>query len=170
MDDPSLLRSLFNFVIWVLVPFMLVTVLFIVRRIIAKTHDSRQKGSMKSGFWAGTVLFLMVLIYQVAEFLIKGFPQNELFQGFNLFLAIGSGFISFFVFLGGKRIVSPSLSGATTLIITFVGMYALLHYLLIRTYNELVLSLTLGITFGILSHFANPHSHVVKILKGTDHH
>lgn len=170
MSDPSLLRYLFNAVIWVLVPLILVTILILTRRVVAKSGDTRQKSGMKSGFWAGFLLFVMALIYQVAIFLNEGFPQIELFQGFNLPLALGSGLAGFVIFLGGKRIVAPGFSGVVTLIITFLTMYALLHYLLIRTWNELVLSLTLGITFGVLVHFANPRSHVVKILKGTDHH
>lgn len=170
MDDRNLLHFVFNVVLWVIVPFILVAVIFLTRHVIGKTSDHRQKSAMKSGFWAGFLLFLMGLIYQVAIFLQEGFPKKELFQGFSLWLAIGSGLIGFFVFLGGKRIVAPSLSGITTLVVTFLAMYALLHYLLIRTFNELVLSLTLGIAFGVLTHFANPHSHVVKILKGTDHH
>ncbi len=160
MTSGDVLKWIFDFVIWVVTPFILVVILFLTRSVIAKTDDKPRKQAMRSGFWAGILLFLMVLIYQVAIFLREGFPEQNIFQGFNIWLALGSGILAFFIFLGGKRMVSPQLSGFAMLLIVFVTLYALLHYLVIRTWNEIVLSLTLGVTFGIMSHLANPHSFV----------
>jgi cytochrome bd-type quinol oxidase subunit 2 len=160
MNTADVLKWIFDFVIWVITPTILGVILMLTRSVIAKTDDKPRKSAMRSGFWAGILLFLMVLIYQVAIFLKDGFPEKEIFQGFNIWLALGSGILAFFIFLGGKKMVSPQLSGFATLLIVFVVSYAMLHYLVIRTWNELVLSLTLGITFGIMSHLANPHSFV----------
>lgn len=164
MTASNVLLDIFNFVIWILVPLILLVILFLMRLLTSKAEDLKQKGAMRSGFWAGIILFVMALVYEVGPYLQTGFPHNALFQGFNLWLGIGAGLITFFLFLGGKYIIEPSMVGIFTLFVTFLASYALFHYLFIRTYNELVLSLTLGVAFGILTHFANPHSHVHKVI------
>ncbi len=165
MQAGEILNWIFNVVIWVIAPFILVIILFLTRAFAKRADEKRHEKAMKSGFWAGISLFLMVLIYQVGLFVAHGFPQNDIYQGFNIWLAIGVGILSFFMFMGGKKIVSPELSGFATLLITFISSYALLHYLFIRTYNELILSLTFGMAFGVLAHFANPHSFTARSLK-----
>ncbi len=162
----QLLQFLFNFVIWVFVPAIMVTVLYITRVFINLTEDKKVQHTMKSGFWAGFLLFIMVLLYDVSIFLTTGFPNNPIYQGFSLFMAIIAGLITFVVFLGRRFFTSNKTNGVSVLIATFIGFYVLTNYLFIRTHNELVLSLTLGVTFGVLSHFAISPSTLRKTLKG----
>lgn len=155
----EILRAIFNFVVWVFVPAIALVVIFLVRSRIKKTEDEKRKSALRAGFWAGFLLFIMILIYQVGIFVVEGFPNNPIYQGFNLWLAIISGVASFFLFVSGRRIASPELAGIAVLALTFLGFYTLLDYLFIRTYNEIMLSVTLGITFGVLAYYASiPHS------------
>ena len=150
-EAENLLKSAFDFVIWILVPLILLFVLGFTKSL------AKKKGDVKSaGFWAGFMLFVVVLIYQVSVFLEVGFPHNKIFQGFSLGLALAGAVIGFSVLAGVKNVTSSKLSGWIAMIVTFITFYALLHYLFIRTYNEILLSLILGTTVGILAHFASP--------------
>ena len=162
----KLLQFLFDFVIWVFVPLIMATTIYLTRAFIAKAEDKKTKSAMRAGFWAGFLLFIILLVYDVSLFLQNGFPANPIYQGFSLFIAIIAGLVTFIVFLGGRFFASDKLSGMSALIATFVGFYVLANYLFIRTHNELVLSLTLGITFGVLAHFAVSPSSLRRTLKG----
>lgn len=159
------LKTIFDFVIWVLVPFILLVVIWYVHSLKKRMPDHKQKDTIRAGFWAGVILFFMVLIYQVGIFLQTGFPENELYQGFNVPLAIVGAVASFFAFSGGKRVLPPELLSLIVLVVTFVSLWGLLHYLFIRTWNEPLLSLILGMTFGMLVHFATSPSSIHEFLR-----
>ena len=161
----NLIKIIFDIVIWAFVPNILIIVIYFTRVVIAKTDDKRQKSAMKSGFWAGFLLFIMFLIYQVGFFVTHGFPDNPIYQGFNIILAIGSGIVGFCLFALGKQMASARLSGFAILILTFLSFYTLLNYLFIRTHNELILSLTLGVSFGVLAFFASSPASIARTLK-----
>ena len=148
-----MLQTIFDFVIWIFVPLILALVIKHVYSLTKVAQDPRHVSTMRAGFWGGFVLFIMALIYQVGIFVRTGFPHNEIFQGFNVPLAITGAILGFILFSGGKRVLPAKLSGWIVLVVTFVTCSALLHYLFIRTYNEVFLSLILGITFGMLAHF-----------------
>jgi len=150
----GILKTIFQFVVWVFVPFILFMIIRYLYGIHKRMDHERHSEATKSGFWAGFVLFIMVLIYEVGKFLKTGFPDLEMYQGIDLPLALLGGIVGFVIFSGGKRVLPAQVSGWITLIATFITFYALLHYLFIRTYNEIFLSLILGITFGALAHSA----------------
>ena len=102
----------------------------------------------------------------MAIFLKTGFPNTQIFQGFSLPLALGSALVVFIIFLGGKRIVPVVVSGVLVLIFAFLIFSALLHYLFIRTNNDVLLSVILGGIFGFLTHFAIAPTTFKEILRG----
>ncbi|RJQ28431.1 hypothetical protein C4571_03605 [Candidatus Parcubacteria bacterium] len=150
----NLLRTIFDFVIWIFVPFILFMIIRYLRGIHKRAEDPRYADATKSGFRAGFILFIIMLIYEVGGFLKAGFPDREIYQGIDLPLALLGAIVGFVLFSGGKRVLPAQVSGWITLVMTFISFYALLHYLFIRTYNEPLLSLILGITFGALAHSA----------------
>lgn len=153
MTDP--LRSIFDFVIWIFVPLVLVMIIRYVSGVHKRVGDPRYSGSAKAGFWAGFILFIMVLIYQVGIFIATSFPHNKLYQGFDLVVALGGAVLGFLLFIGGRKASPQKIVGWVVLIVAFCAFYALLHYLFIRTYNKVLLSLILGMTFGALAHSAS---------------
>jgi hypothetical protein len=162
----SALTTLFNIVIWIFVPAILILLINYIYNLSKRIDDRRHKSSTRAGFWAGFMLFVIAFIYQMSIFIQTGFPDTEIYQGFNLFLAIIGGAI---VFLGlfGRKVTSPELSGWLILIVSFFAFYSLLHYLFIRTFNETLLSLILGLTFGALTHFAFSPSSFKEFLRGS---
>ncbi len=161
-----LLKDIFYFVVWFFVPATLIALACLLKLRINKVEEKRHRSAMQAGYWAGIMLFLIVLIYQVAIFLQIGFPKEEVFQGFSLPLALGSALVVFIVFLGGKRIVPVVVSGILVLIFTFLIFWALFHYLFIRTNNDVLLSMILGGIFGFLTHFAVAPTTFKEFLRG----
>lgn len=161
-----ILKTIFYFVVWVIVPSMLVTVAWLIKSISDKAEEKRHRAAMHAGFWAGVTLSITMLIYEVSIFLRTGFPRNEIFQGISLPLVTGTALVVFMIFLGGRRVVPPFVSGLVVLISSFMVFYALIHYLFIRTHNDVLLSMILGGMFGFLTHFAASPSSLKEFLRG----
>lgn len=150
----SILRFIFDVTIWVFVPLILILIIRFARGMSGRAEDEKHSASAKSGFWAGFILFVTALIYHVGVFIKTSFPRNDIFQGFSLPLALVGAVAGFIIFSGGKRVLPAGFLGLIVLSITFAAFYSLLHYLFIRTANEILLSLIMGITFGALLHSA----------------
>ena len=152
------LKFIFDIVIWILVPLIILAVLYFTRASAKRPGHEKDASSIRSGFWAGFVLFLIVLVYKVGQFIVNGFPNNEIYQGFNIWIVFGSA-VSVLILMATKgKVKSTRTTGLAALLISFVSFYALVDYLLIREYNEVLLSVTLGVAFGALFSFASSPS------------
>ena len=154
----GILKFLFDVVIWVLVPAIILTVLYFTRSSFKRPGHEKDASSIRSGFWAGFVLFLIVLVYKVGFFLKEGFPNNEIYQGFNIWIVFVASVVVLLLMMAKRKVKTTRTTGLATLSISFAGFYALVDYLFIREYNELLLSLTLGVAFGALLNFASSPS------------
>ena len=166
----NILKTIFDFVVWIFVPFILVMIIRYLHGIHKRADDHKHAEATRSGFWAGFILFIMALVYEVGAFIKIGFPHRDLYQGFDLPLALIGGVVGFILFSGGKRVLPAQVSGWLVLLGTFISFYALLHYLFIRTYNEILLSLILGITFGALAHSASSPTTLKEFLNPEEQH
>ena len=154
----GLLKFVFDVVIWVLVPLIILSVLYFTRAGAKRPGHEKDASSIRSGFWAGFVLFLIVLVYKVGQCLVNGFPENEIYQGFNIWIVFASTLGVLILMATKGKVKSSRTTGLATLLISFVGFYAFVDYMLIREYNEILLSLTLGVAFGSLLSFASSPS------------
>lgn len=166
------IQFIFNMVIRIFVPAIVLILLFKTRSSIGSAKLPQEKSAKSSGFWAGVLLFVMVLIYEVSRLLKAGFTSEPLYQGFNLGLALFSAIITFGLFISGKKFAHPHFSSFGILATVFISLYVGFSYIFIRTFNELILSLTLGITFGILAHYTVPTQKSVSHSSGhgASHH
>ncbi len=162
----SALELVFYFIVWLAVPIVLLVCIWLIRAMADKAEEKKHRLAMNAGYWAGVMLFLIILVYQVSVFLKVGFPRNDIYQGFSLTLALISAFVVFVLFIGGKKVAPPIISGLLVLILTFLAFSALFHYLFIRTYNNILLSSILGGIFGFLTHFAVSPTPLRDFLKG----
>ena len=160
----NLLATIFDIVVWILVPAILLLILWFTKTIAKRTDDLRHKHTTRAGFWAGFMLFLIFFIDQVGMFLKYGFPDRELYQGFNIPLAIIGAIIGLMLFSGGKKVLPAKLAGFIVLIMSFTSFYALYQYVFVRTWNEILLSLILGTTFGIFTQMASSPASVKDFL------
>ncbi len=160
----SILKGIFDFVIWIFVPVVLLLVIWFLGSLHKKITIKRHKASVRSGFWAGMMLFIIVFIYQISIFLKTGFPDNNIFQGFRIWLTFASALAAFVLFLRGREIVSSTASGWLVILFTFVNSFALFHYFFVRTYNDVLLSVILGAAFGFFAHLAASPSSIHEFL------
>ncbi len=164
------LRVIFNLVIWGLIPTLFGMALWEIYKRTSESGDARASASNKGGFWAGFILFIMILIYQVGVFLKTAFPGGDVYQGFDLWLAISGAILAFLLFSGGKKAVPPRLKGWGIFCASFAVFYAGFHYFFIRTYNEFLLSITLGVALGMFVHHIAYPPAKVEIKIGGHHH
>jgi hypothetical protein len=148
----SALQTLFDWIVWVLVPFLLLLALWKTYSHLKKSPDVRANESSRAGFWAGFVLFVIIFTYQVAGFFKTGFPNEPIYKGFDLLLALSAALLAFLVFFGGRKAVPSRLKGWSVFASSLFTFYSLFHYLFIRTYNEVFLSVVLGLALGVLVH------------------
>lgn len=163
------LKLIFDIVIWIFVPVIILTVLYFARATVKKPGYTNDASAIKSGFWAGFVLFLIVLVYKVGQFLTSGFPHNPIYQGFDIWITFGAALVVLFLFSIHRRLSSSRTIGLLIMLISFLGFYAFVDYLFIRDYNQVLLSLTLGVAFGALMSFASSSGSIKAFLgKGTE--
>lgn len=150
---PEVLKAVFDIVIWTFVPTILIVAIVKTYGIGKKIENKVYRSAARSGFIGGFVLFLIFLIHQLGQFVIHGFPDAAIYQGFNVYLAIFSMLATFGIFYGGQ-VLPARLVGWVVLIISFLAFWTLFHYLFIHTANKHILSVVLGVAFGIFSHTA----------------
>jgi hypothetical protein len=148
----SALQNLFDIIVWVLVPFLLILTLWKTYSHLKKSPDARTNDSSRAGFWAGFILFVIIFTYQVAGFLKTSFPQGPIFRGFDLGLSFSAALLAFLMFFGGRKVVPSHLKGWSIFASSLFTFYSFFHYLFIRTYNEFLLSVILGLALGVLVH------------------
>jgi len=160
-----MLESIFYFVIWTFIPTVLILTLWATASIAGNLEDKKKQKTTTAGFWGGFMLFILIMLYQISDFITTGFPNYEIFRGFNLWLALTGIVVGFIAFAAGRKILPPSSAGWIILIITSASFYSLLHYLFIRTYNEIILSVISGLTFGVFAFFASSPATIKEFLK-----
>jgi len=108
------------------------------------------------------MLFIIVLIYQISVLLQTGFPHNDIFVGFNVWLSL---LVALIVFI----IATPAVINTwLILVFTFISFFSLFHYIFIRMYNDIILSIITGVAFGFLTHLAASLSSVTEFLNKKD--
>lgn len=151
---PKTLNFLFDVVVWVVVPLIMLIILMMAKRTAKDPDFSREVKSIKAGFWGGVVLVAILVVYKVRDYLTIGFPDNPIFQGFDLLTTFLAAMAVVILFNSKNAVASEKTIGLTVLATTAASLYALISYLLIRDHNQLLLSATLGVAFGGLLHFA----------------
>jgi hypothetical protein len=144
----GLLRLILYVIVWFFVPGVLIVVIRYLARSYKKTEIKSRRHSLRAGFWAGFMLFLIMLIYQLTLFLKTGFPHDDIFRGFNVWLSLAVALVVFITTTSG------TLTSWMVLILTFISFTSLFHYIFIRTYNDIILSVVTGVAFGFLAHLA----------------
>ena len=149
----DILRAIFSIVIWTFVPAILIVAIAKSYGIGNKIEHKTYKSAARSGFVGGFVLFLIFLIHQLGLFVQNGFPDAAIYQGFNIWLAVFAMLATYGIFYGG-RALPARMVGWVVLLISFASCWTLFHYLFIHTANEYILSVVLGIAFGVFSQTA----------------
>ena len=134
---------------WLIIPSLLLQLILLGKKIGVRVKEQERKISAQAGWWAGLVLFAFFFVNQFANFAI---PEAFSTPSININLmtcsgGIAVGMLSLWLF---KKYLSQKAIGAVTALLSYSGSMSLYSYLFIRTYNELLLSATLGLVFGVL--------------------
>ena len=77
------LQFIFDIIIWIFVPVMLIIGLWTLYSFCKRMEDEKYRASAKAGYLGGFLLFVIAFIFQVGGYVQNGFPQEPIFQGFN---------------------------------------------------------------------------------------
>jgi len=137
--------------LWLIIPSIMAGLVLMGRSIVKRAVEGENKVTARAGWWAGLVLFVIYFIYKMPSFQV---PEIIIDRTLELNLrGVILGTLVGFVFLWILKIcISTRVVGFIILFLVFSGTSFLYSYFFIRTFNDFLLSSTLGIAFGVLLH------------------
>jgi len=138
-------------VLWLIVPSIMVGLIVMGRSIVKRAVEGENKVTARAGWWAGLVLFVIYFIYKLPSFQIPEIIIDRTLE-LNLRGVILGTLVGFFLLLILKICISSRVVGFIILLLVSSGTSLLYSYFFIRTFNDILLSSTLGIAFGVLLH------------------
>jgi len=152
MVEEISLRDIFNFIAyWIVIPVILIGLFFLGRSIINSVALKENKTSAKAGFWGGLVLFVIYFLFEIPLFKTPQFVKIESLR-LNIPGVLIGGLFGFFILFILKYVIPTRVVGFVVLFLTFSSTAALYSYIFIQTFNDWLLSSTLGVAFGALLH------------------
>jgi len=137
--------------LWLIVPSIMAGLVLMGRSIVKRTVEGENKVTARAGWWAGLVLFVIYLIYKMPSFQVPEIIINRTLE-LNLRGVIFGTLVGFVLLWILKICISTRVVGFIILFLVFSGTSFLYSYFFIRTFNDILLSSTLGIAFGVLLH------------------
>jgi len=138
-------------VLWLIVPSIMVGLIVVGRSIVKRAVEGENKVTARAGWWAGLVLFVIYFIYKLPSFQIPEIIIDRTLE-LNLRGVILGTLVGFVLLWILKICISSRVVGFIILFLVFSGTSLLYSYFFIRTFNDILLSSTLGIAFGVLLH------------------
>lgn len=138
-------------VLWLVVPSIMVGLIVVGRSIVKRAVEGENKVTARAGWWAGLVLFVIYFIYKLPSFQIPEIIIDRTLE-LNLRGVILGTLVGFVLLWILKICISSRVVGFIILFLVFSGTSLLYSYFFIRTFNDILLSSTLGIAFGVLLH------------------
>jgi len=141
-------RALSITVLWFLVPAIMAGFIFMGMRIAYRVAGEDNKVSAKAGVRAGFAVFIIFFIYKISSFRVLEFSQNIMVRPNFLYIALGVliGLILLWVL---SSLVYTRVIGFITLLLVSSGAIFLYSYFFIRTFNDFLISSSLGIILGV---------------------
>lgn len=136
-----------------IVPFILLSLLNMARRLAKTARGEDLRVSAWAGFWAGLVIFVILVISLLNQIYMPAVRIEELpsIKMWPLLL----GFVSGYCILLACRFAAPTrLIGLITLLLTSTSSSALFSYIFLDYLHAPMLYLTLGLAVGVLVHIA----------------
>jgi len=138
-------------VLWGVVPVIMAGLALMGRTIANRVAEGENKVSARAGLWAGLVLFVIYFVYKMPSFRVPEVLIDKTLE-LNLWGTILGMLIGFGLLWGLKKLIFTRVVGFIILLLVFSGTSFLYSYFFIRTFNDFLLSSTLGIAFGALLH------------------
>lgn len=134
---------------WVVSPCIMLGLFLFSMCIVSTTKKTELKVSAQAGGWAGILIFIVYLIYQLDAIQYPELDYNILPN--PLITPIAFGFISGFILLLLVRLlIFTRFVGIITLILTSASTSSLFTYFLIEKYRLNIFYCSLGLALGML--------------------
>ncbi len=151
MESNSLQKIILIIVVWILVPFIFLGLFMLSRSIVEKAKKGEHQLSTRAGFWAGLIAFVIFLIYELPSIKYPDFASVSSINISFWFLIISS--VAGYFFLHFLKLMIPTrIAGFVVLFFVFCSLSALFSYYFIQSINDVLMSLSLGLAFGVLVH------------------
>lgn len=136
---------------WLIVPLILLSLLNMAKRLANSAVGEDLKVSAWAGFWAGLVIFVILVISLLSQIYMPTMRIEDL-PGIRI-LPLLIGFFSGFVILLAFHFAAPTrLVGLITLLLSATSSSALFSYIFLAHLHAPILYLTLGLAVGVLVH------------------
>lgn len=145
------LDALTFIVLWLIVPAIMAGLALMGLSIAKRAIEGENKVAAEAGWWAGLVLFVIYFIYKMPSFRVPELLIDKTLE-LNLWDAVLGTLIGFVLLWVLKRLIATKVVGFIVLLLAFSGTSSLYSYFFIRTFNDILISSTLGIAFGALLH------------------
>jgi len=138
-------------VFWILVPFIMLGLIAIADSIVRKTAEGPHRLSVRAGYWAGFVAFVTFVVYQKNPITV---PELSTKVDINLSALsfVAAAAVGYVLLVAIKRMIPTRMGGFLVLFLVFAGSSSLFSYLFVQEINDIILSSTLGLAFGVLVH------------------
>ena len=137
--------------LWLIIPSIMAGLVLMGRSIVKRAVEGENKVTARAGWWAGLVLFVIYFIYKMPSFQVPEIIIDRTLE-LNLRGVILGTLVGFVLLWILKICISTRVVGFIILFLVFSGTSFLYSYFFIRTFNDILLSSTLGIAFGVLLH------------------
>ena len=137
--------------LWLIIPSIMAGLVLMGRSIVKRAVEGENKVTARAGWWAGLVLFVIYFIYKMPSFQVPEIIIDRTLE-LNLRGVIFGTLVGFVLLWILKIFISTRVVGFIILFLVFSGTSFLYSYFFIRTFNDILLSSTLGIAFGVLLH------------------
>ena len=150
--NPNTVQTILGSVVqWIVVPLILFLLFIIAKRLAKSATDQDLRASAWAGFWAGLVIFVIVVVSQLDNIYARKMNLEEL-SGIKI-IPLALGFIIGFVILLALRRAAPTrLIGLITLLLSSTSTSALFSYIFLTQTRTSLLYSTLGLAVGVLIH------------------
>jgi hypothetical protein len=151
MESNSLQGMILIIIVWILVPLIFLGLFMLSRSIVVKAKKGEHQLSTRAGFWAGLIAFSIFLIYELPY--IK-YPDFTSVSSINIYfwVVILSSVVGYFFLFFLKLTIPTRIAGFVVLFFVFCSLSALFSHYFIQFINDVLMSLSLGLAFGVLVH------------------
>jgi hypothetical protein len=151
METNSLQLLIVIVIVWIVVPIILFGLFMLSRSIVNKAKKGEHELSTRAGYWAGLIAFVIFLIYELPSI---RFPNFNSISSINIsFWVLLVSCIAGYYFLHFLKITIPTrMAGFVVLVFVLCSLSALFSYFFIQSINDVLMSISLGLAFGVLVH------------------
>ena len=151
MEINSLQKIIVIIVVWILAPFIFGGLYMLSRSIVVRAKKGEHKLSTRAGYWAGLIAFVIFLISELPSIKYPNFTSVYSINIYFWVLLISS--VAGYFFLHFLKLTIPTrIAGFVVLLIVFSSLSALFSYYFIQSINDVCMSLSLRLAFGVFIH------------------